>query len=241
GRINNQTQAGGLKGAVTTNYADAKTYVLNWTHTFGPSAVGSVQYGRLWQPFVSTTAFTNLPGDFLTQAGFDPAFVGNYVLTGKSSIPGLYVPGYWTSGSQNQNGAVPLDNRQYKGDFSKIIGRHTFKMGFDIERFDHKNGNASAHVDFSNPQTGDPQNLGPTGNTLASFFLDVPDALTQRNVIITLRGMQIFSAYFQDQWKVTNRLTVNLGLRYDKDFFPLYGDPSNNNQFVGTMDFNNGT
>jgi hypothetical protein len=241
GRINNQTSAGGLKGAVSTNYADAKTYIISFTHTFGPSAVGSVQYGRLWQPYTSITAFTDLPADFLTQAGFDPAFVGNYVLTGKPSIPGLYVPGYWTSGSQGQNGAVPLDNRQYKGDFSKIVGRHTFKMGMELDRFDHFNGNATAHVDFSNPQTGDPQNLGSTGNTLASFFLGVPDAMTQRNNISTLTGMQIFSVYFQDQWKATDKLTVNLGLRYDKAYFPQFGDPAHNNEFVGTMDFNNGT
>jgi hypothetical protein len=44
-----------------------------------------------------------------------------------------------------------------------------------------------------------------------------------------------------DQWKVTNKLDINFGLRYDITFMPIYGDNANANNYVGDMDFRNGT
>jgi len=44
-----------------------------------------------------------------------------------------------------------------------------------------------------------------------------------------------------DQWKVTNKLSVNLGLRYDLTLIPIYGDNKNANNFVGDMNFRDGT
>jgi hypothetical protein len=44
-----------------------------------------------------------------------------------------------------------------------------------------------------------------------------------------------------DQWKVTSKLNVNFGLRYDLTLMPTYGDNKNANNFVGDMDFRNGT
>ena len=53
------------------------------------------------------------------------------------------------------------------------------------------------------------------------------------------------SIYFQDSWKLTPKLTVNYGLRYDRTFQPPYGLPStvghNGGIETGAIDFNNGT
>ena len=44
-----------------------------------------------------------------------------------------------------------------------------------------------------------------------------------------------------DQWKVTSKLSVNLGLRYDLTLIGIYGDNKNANNFVGDMNFRDGT
>jgi len=44
-----------------------------------------------------------------------------------------------------------------------------------------------------------------------------------------------------DQWKVTSKLSVNFGLRYDITYIPIYGDNKNANNFVGDMNFRDGT
>jgi len=47
--------------------------------------------------------------------------------------------------------------------------------------------------------------------------------------------------YFQDQWKVNDKLTLNLGLRYDISLLPTSGTSSNGSDQVGDFDLNNGT
>jgi transposase len=54
-------------------------------------------------------------------------------------------------------------------------------------------------------------------------------------------GGWIDGFYAMDQWKVTSRLNVNFGLRYDITLLPIYGDNQNANNFVGDMNFRDGT
>ena len=41
-----------------------------------------------------------------------------------------------------------------------------------------------------------------------------------------------------DSWRATDKLTINLGLRYDLTLMPIYGDNQNANNFVGDLDAN---
>ena len=61
---------------------------------------------------------------------------------------------------------------------------------------------------------------------MASFLLNVPDSAGRRNVHETTRWGGVMGFYFQDSWKATPALTVNLGLRYDRTFIPPYGKES---------------
>ena len=47
--------------------------------------------------------------------------------------------------------------------------------------------------------------------------------------------------YFQDQWRVTDKLTINLGLRYDVTINPRQGKASNGSNITGDFNFSNGT
>src|SRR5207253_8317177 len=47
--------------------------------------------------------------------------------------------------------------------------------------------------------------------------------------------------YFQDQWRATDRLTVNLGLRYDVTLQPIYGNDKERTDTAGDVNFNDGT
>jgi hypothetical protein len=76
---------------------------------------------------------------------------------------------------------------------------------------------------------------------LASFLLGVPDNSSRRNVHETEHGGWIDGFYFQDQWKPTDKLSVNLGLRYDTTMMPIYGNDRENTDTTGDINFNNGT
>ena len=64
----------------------------------------------------------------------------------------------------------------------------------------------------------------------------IPNNAGRRDVIETEHGGWVDGFYFMDQWKVTNKLSVNLGLRYDFTLMPIYGDDKNKNNEIGDMD-----
>jgi hypothetical protein len=76
---------------------------------------------------------------------------------------------------------------------------------------------------------------------MASTLLGLPTYAEVDNVYAGLRGGKIFGGYVEDQWKVNDRLTLNLGLRYDVTDWPSEGVPSNHSNITGNLDLNTGT
>jgi hypothetical protein len=104
---------------------------------------------------------------------------------------------------------------------------------------------AQIGLSFSATQTADPELTGvTTGDPLSSFLMNVPSGASRRNVNELERPGGVLSAFLQDSWKVTPRLTVNYGLRYDYPFLPAYGTNATIGQQggpeTGDMDFATG-
>jgi outer membrane receptor protein involved in Fe transport len=118
--------------------------------------------------------------------------------------------------------------------FTKQFSKHTLKFGgnFDDQRInnrDESNGvnTGSPAFNFGTALTScDPDpNGGPciasnsgssvSGNALASMLLGTGSGGGQSFNIDPAMGLHTFGAYIQDQWKVTPRLTINAGVRYE--------------------------
>ena len=101
-------------------------------------------------------------------------------------------------------------------------GRNTFNFGADYRRAyqdDNEEQTEGGHFNFSTNQTSTPSsddpNFGNYGNAFASFLLGLPDAVNRSNSQeLELRNRAI-SPYIQDDIKLSKKLTVNLGLRWD--------------------------
>jgi len=109
-------------------------------------------------------------------------------------------------------------------------GRHTFKTGYLYERL-HYEGfgrqTISGRVTFSRLRTSAPgiDNLSVGGgNSFASFLIGEIYSSQTENRRIVRQQWQSHSMYFQDDWKVTPRLTLNLGVRYEFTLPPLEAD-----------------
>lgn len=105
-----------------------------------------------------------------------------------------------------------------KDDFTMVHGKHTFQVGFEFRRYhyiDKGNSGTSGHFDFSILETQAP-GFADTGHQFASFLLGAADT-ANKNVIA---GHPNFvnnypSFYFQDEMKLTPKLTVTAGLRWE--------------------------
>ena len=129
---------------------------------------------------------------------------------------------YWDNDNrndQNLTGYVLEDNLTF------VTGKHTFKMGGkiryeqnnvrELQQAQGSNGFESAWTALYDPATD--QALPFTGDGMASMALGLPTYLSNQNN----RGYFYFrqfetGLYFQDTWKVSNRLTLDLGVRWDR-------------------------
>ena len=106
-----------------------------------------------------------------------------------------------------------------------VKGNHTFKYGGDltIDGYPERSGwRANGAFGINNAETADPwQNLQPfnfsvpTGFSYASFMLGLPDDIQISPNTQTKTGQHSLGLFFQDTWKVTRKLTLDYGLRYD--------------------------
>lgn len=241
----NTTQSGGIPGFVSASTYPAQNYGASWVHTFSPSLVLQAQFGRAHQENNGQTVAPGLSDADITALGFAPSFGGNFIAT-PLLLPGVGISGY----NINPGTGKTLDPNftnvwQYKANVSKIIGSHTLRFGGELNQNTFESIYANSNVGFAYQQTGNPENSAQPGNAMASFLLDVPDSAGRRNVHETTRWGGVMGFYFQDSWKATSRLTVNLGLRYDRTFQPPYGTNAtigqNGGIETGEDDFSNGT
>lgn len=239
----NDSQSAGYPGALNAIGIEGWNAAIHETHTFGPTAILDVHFGRNWGDDLTEQTFANAPSGFasqLEQAGFSSNFIGGFQGGQGPFVPLLSIPGYVSTGGNNVQDTRIADNWEFGGDFTKIIGRHNLKMGASFSTNNTRSPIYGADVAFASTQTQNPI-TSTGGDPFASFLLGVPDNAGKRNVLETERGGWVDGAYFQDQWKVTDKLTVNYGIRWDVTLWPIYGTPNTPDQYVGDLNLNNGT
>jgi hypothetical protein len=112
---------------------------------------------------------------------------------------------------------------QYRANVSRVTGNHQFQWGGELSSNGFEGVYETPSITFNTDQTALPTNLAGSGDALASFLLGVPGQLWQRNTHETSRWGREMGLLFMDRWKVTPKLTMNLGFHWDRKFQPPYG------------------
>src|SRR5262249_21794354 len=121
---------------------------------------------------------------------------------------------------------------QFKDDLSKTVGKHTFKAGFDYIWTPFMGGffefNPTLEIDFNdNPScilgvAPDATTAGCGAGTYPNGFATAGAvgsmSIAEGDPQFVIKGAKQLGLYFQDDWKKTRRLTMNLGIRWDKDY-----------------------
>ena len=141
------------------------------------------------------------------------------------TISGLTALGRQTSNPQFQN-PTSWDPRL---NYSKTLGRHSFKVGYqflpirtEILDTNPLYGQDTYAGAFSKPTcaqlgqaTGCTIASDSTSYSLADFMFGTPNQINQGSYTVVNLRQYVHSLYFQDDYRVTSKLTVNLGLRYE--------------------------
>ncbi|HLJ18254.1 MAG TPA: TonB-dependent receptor [Bryobacteraceae bacterium] len=231
--------SGGRQGLTSSTVYTPINIAASWVHTFGPSSVLQVQFGRAFDQKQSGTRFAAGTNKVNQDTGFATDFCCSY-RSGAQYVPSIIVNQYF-SGGENAETATYGDVWQYKANYSVVHGNHEFKFGGEWDEMGFQDILNDLTVTFDAVGTADPQNQGKTGDPLASYLLDVPLAGERRDFFKTTRPGGIMGFYGQDSWKATRRLTVNFGLRYDATFIPPLGNTAKRSIYMGDLDLLNGT
>ena len=107
----------------------------------------------------------------------------------------------------------------------KTFSGHTLKFGVEYRK-ENVDRNAArfarGQFNFNREFTANPADRARTGDGFAEFMLGLAAAGTLSNENGESINTRYLGTFLQDDWKVTRRLTVNLGLRYDIFFAPTY-------------------
>ncbi len=205
-----------------TNYYN-RNVTLNAIFTLNASTVLNFNYGfqrdvSVRYPFSEGTK----PSDIGLPASLD-GLVDNF------EFPQIGVSGNSSSYSLGQASYTTLLNRPMshvvRGDITKIAGKHTFKGGFTWEKLlvnFTQLGSPDGQFSFGSNYTQQNASAGTSttqGLGLASFLLGLPSN-NGNDVQFTFSAATASAyagTYFQDDWKITPKLSLNLGVRWDVD------------------------
>jgi len=190
-------QAGGTSDGSQTNFTTNQLIIANASlnSVISPKVVNSFTVGyQYWNNLISADKF----------------------------VPNVTFPDF----SAGTNPNVPQESYQVKWQFKDDIaithGKHSFKTGFDY-LWEPKLGGffitdpTPVITFFDDPSKILSDKVAyPNGFASPGAVTSITQATTG-NPYFSDPGAKMFGLYFQDDWKMTRRLTVNLGIRWDKD------------------------
>ena len=208
----------GCDNCFGTGSTDSRVFstVLDWNHVFSPTLLNEI---RVAQSRIRTKIGTLADEtDWSTALGLPNPFGA----TGWPTLSGFSPFGSFDADNrQNQH----LSAYQIEDDGTWIKGNHSIKFGGKV-RYEYSNVRTLQQAQGSNSFQGrwtslfDPagdQAVSFTGTGLADMLLGIPNALSnQFNRGFFYFEQQEVAAYFHDSWKVHPRLTLELGVRWDK-------------------------
>ncbi len=191
--------------------------VVALTRTLGSSTVIDFRAGLA--RFLAQSG-NSIGADFdLASLGFSPQYVGQ----ASRFFPRFNLTNYEGAGSQPVLNDPIAQTNSIQGSLGKTVGRHSLRTGAELRLqriYKRVPGFSAGNFSFDQIFTGaDPLRAEPaTGNSIASFLLGTTSPASASFIDVNAfpaLQQRLFSLYLQDDVRVTSKLKINMGLRWD--------------------------
>ena len=211
---------GGYIEQVPTDHNTGTNATLNDTYTWGGNKVNEFRYGFNR----SNNARTQTPFQ-LSVNGFQMFGFPSYLTKGMPQVGGFDAQ---VQSFGSDVGNYEIDNFFEASDnLSWVLGKHNLKIGMDwqapqqnIVDYNNVGGTWSFSSSGTNMGSGNSQTVlgipnATTGTSFATLLLGYPTGVTIAPAVIPYQyRWKYYAWFFQDDYKVTGRLTLNIGVRY---------------------------
>ena len=195
-----------------------RAFVLNSSHTFSASTVLVLSFGFTRSLSVGLGDEGDPNFDLVKDLGF-PSYMET---SGYHGPPQVSISNYNSSlgGSPWNYNISAQDTWHLGGSLDRTLGRHELKFGgdFRVRRLNYvQPGPVNGQFSFDTGMSSQSPNSG-TGDAMASFLMGLMDGSSNGQYHYGFgQATQnlLYSGYFQDNWRVTGKLTLNLGMRYE--------------------------
>jgi hypothetical protein len=217
-------------GNVGTSIGDGGNNIHNYNVAFNavysisPNTVANFNYG------MGRRNLTRFP----FSQGFDVRTIGMpAAIYNRALLLGLEFPRFDFGGNTNvsslgQATFTTLKDRDLvhavRGDVTRIRSRHTMKFGAEYRKLflnftqlGQPDGQYTFGSQWTQQAAGTTATSTTGGNGFASFLVGVPNSGTIQHTFDIASASSYFGIYAQDDWRISRKLTLNLGLRWDLD------------------------
>ena len=214
--------------------AKSAQMVAAYTHVFNPNAVNQVRAGFA---HLHTTRYGPVGSQMGIPAQYGIQDIPQVAENG--GLPDFYIGNLTNLGSNN---FLPSDEAtatlQVTDDFTRIYGKHSFKMGVEYQHvkfstlqpawsrgawdynsnftdIPNQGSTTGGMAQMLLPPVAAPATIGGNPNPNGFSYSGGSDSVYASNISKTYDEKMYFATYFEDDWKMTPKLTLNLGVRWD--------------------------
>lgn len=196
---------------------------VNWgatlddVYTVSPTLFLNTRFS--WTRFREGSTRPHNDFDFTT-LGFPSSLVAS---SARRVFPRIEMQGGMTSIGDSGGDSTPFDTFQLFEAATKLVGKHTVKFGADIRQQRESSnsfGNSSGRYEFNQNWTRGPffnSPTAPNGQDMAALLMGIPTGGNWQVNATRTQEAKYFAFFVQDDWRMRSGLTINVGLRYERE------------------------